>query len=323
MPCPGPRDPPGGGHTVTGECCHVDVRCHRSLVAEGLHPLDQPSSILHAPGDNRPHPLQSQVLEDRDRSRHRRAGSCPGEGVLLLHGQVGRIDVEGGEIFRIPDEEAACRDGAHPHLMGIDGYGVDARETEIKRDLPVKERYHHPPEGCVDVEEHLPVQSQIREMGDGVDHPVLRRPGDADESDRIFIHETVDRVDIHPELRIQRCRPNLDPQDIRGLLEREVTGLRNHHVRGPRGLSLLCDPERLDVGLGSPGGRIPPREREVRQCAEPPDEEPLKVSRPGKEPGVTEVGLEEHGVRPRRNRVGGGAHRTQYIPIAEILPPLT
>ena len=193
--------------------------------------------------------------------------------------------------------------------MGVDGDGVDAGKPEVERGRPVEERDHQPPEGGVDVEEDAPVEGDLGEAGDGVDHPVLRRPGDADESDRVAIHKILDRTRIHPEPGVERHRPHLEPQDVAGLLEREVARRRDHHVRELHRVPVLCDPERLDVRLRPAGGRVPPRFGKVHQHAEPPDEEILKRGRPGEEPGVAEVGLEEQGMCPRRDRVGRRAHR--------------
>ena len=97
-------------------------------------------------------------------------------------------------------------------------------------------------EASVDVEPDAVLHGEVRQRSDGVDRPVAvvaRRPHDGDGLGvDVGVHPP--GVDLGGD-GVDRCHPQLDPEQVTGLVERGMRGLRFDHV-GTADVALLGGP---------------------------------------------------------------------------------
>ena len=120
-------------------------------------------------------------------------------------------------------------------LVGVGGDGGDPRDAEVEQGDVVAqflaERQDPASEAAVDVEADPPVEGDVRERLDRVDGPVPVVAGRADEGDGPVVDGTGHPVGVHPRGDgVDGGHPQLDAEEVAGLVERRVGRLGLDHV---------------------------------------------------------------------------------------------
>ena len=167
----------------------------------------------------------------RARALHARRGVLPPAPV----GQVEVLRV--AQRLGAEGEDRGALEGV-PVLVGVGRDGRHARDGVVERGDVVAELAaegeDEAAEAGVDVQPDAALEGDVGEVGDGVDGAVAVVAGGPDEGNRLVVHVVAHPV--HVDLgrdRVDRRPPQLDAEEVAGLVEGGVRRLGLDHV-GPR-----------------------------------------------------------------------------------------